>query len=424
MHHAALDRPRAHDGHLDHQVVEVARPHARQHGHLRARFDLEHAHRIGLAYHVVHRRIFARDIRHRDCSAAQPAHLIQCTANGGEHAQREHIHFQQPQRIEIVLVPLDDGALCHRCIFDRHQLRKFAARNHEAAHMLRKVARKSNQLVQQLHQQTHFPVFGIEAGFRQPLRQHLAAVPPRHGFGQPIHLLQVETQRLAYVAHRALWLVGDHGGGECRALPAVFRIEVLDHLLAPIVLEIHVDVRRLVALLGDETLEQHFHAGRIHFGDVQCIAHRRVGGRATPLAQDAAAAGEAHDVMHGEEIRLVLEFCDEGQFVFHQRANLVRHPMREALWETFLGQLAQIGNGRLTFRYQFFGILIAQLVEGEFAALGYDQRLCQQLRVDRFAQGRHARADGVRRSGTAQPLPRNTGTPRRIAVSVSCKARR
>ena len=40
------------------------------------------------------------------------------------------------------------------------------------------------------------------------------------------------------------------------AVAAVFLVDVLDHLLAPLVLEIDVDVGRLVALLGDEALEQ------------------------------------------------------------------------------------------------------------------------------------------------------------------------
>ena len=182
------------------------------------------------------------------------------------------------------------------------------------------------------------PVVGIEAGFGEPLRQHLAAVPPGHGFGQAVDLLQVEAQRLAHVAHRALGPVGDDGGGQRRAIAAVFRIEILDHLLAPLVLEIHVDVGRLVALVGNETLEQHVHAGRVHFGDVQRITHRRIGRRAAPLAQDAAAAGEAHDVVHGEEVRLVFELCDERQFVFHQGAHLVGHAVREALREPFFGQ--------------------------------------------------------------------------------------
>ena len=55
-------------------------------------------------------------------------------------------------------------------------------------------------------------------------------------------------------------LVGDHGGGQRRALAAVLAVDVLDHLLAPLVLEVDVDVRRLVALARDEALEQHRHA--------------------------------------------------------------------------------------------------------------------------------------------------------------------
>jgi hypothetical protein len=43
MHHAALDRPGAHDRDLDHEVVEFARLQARQHRHLGAALDLEDA---------------------------------------------------------------------------------------------------------------------------------------------------------------------------------------------------------------------------------------------------------------------------------------------------------------------------------------------------------------------------------------------
>jgi hypothetical protein len=39
--------PGADDRDLDHQVVEAARLQPRQHGHLRARLDLEHADRVG-----------------------------------------------------------------------------------------------------------------------------------------------------------------------------------------------------------------------------------------------------------------------------------------------------------------------------------------------------------------------------------------
>jgi hypothetical protein len=62
MHHAALDRPRPHDRRFDHQIVEAARRQPRQHVHLRARLDLEHAQRIAPAQHVVHLRALRRDV--------------------------------------------------------------------------------------------------------------------------------------------------------------------------------------------------------------------------------------------------------------------------------------------------------------------------------------------------------------------------
>ena len=47
MHHLALDRSRPHDRHFDHEIVEILRAQARQHGHLRPRFDLKDARRVG-----------------------------------------------------------------------------------------------------------------------------------------------------------------------------------------------------------------------------------------------------------------------------------------------------------------------------------------------------------------------------------------
>ncbi len=49
----------------------------------------------------------------------------------------------------------------------------------------------------------------------------------------------------------------DHGGADPGAVAAVAFVDVLDHLLAALVLEIDVDVGGLAARLGDEALEDH-----------------------------------------------------------------------------------------------------------------------------------------------------------------------
>src|SRR5205823_13395478 len=111
--------------------------------------------------------------------------------------------------------------------------------------------------------------------------------PPRHGLGQPIDLREIESQRLADSAERRARSIADDRRGQRRTLAAVLAVDVLDHLLAPLMLEIDVDVRRLVALARDETFEQHFHPRRIDRGDAEAIAHRGIGRRAAALAENA-----------------------------------------------------------------------------------------------------------------------------------------
>ena len=71
-------------------------------------------------------------------------------ADAGEHAKPEHIHLQQAECVEIVLVPLDDGAVLHGGIADGHHLGQRSARQHEAAHMLGEMAGKADQFLGQL----------------------------------------------------------------------------------------------------------------------------------------------------------------------------------------------------------------------------------------------------------------------------------
>ncbi len=60
-------------------------------------------------------------------------------------------------------------------------------------------------------------------------------------------------------------------------MPAVGVVDPLDHLLAPLVLEIDIDVRRLAPLLRDEALEQQVVLGRIDRGDAEHEAHGGIG---------------------------------------------------------------------------------------------------------------------------------------------------
>ena len=104
--------------------------------------------------------------------------------------------------------------------------------------------------------------------------------------GQPRRHVLGQAQRLADLADGAAGAVVDDGRAQARAVAAVFGVDVLDHLLAPLVLEIDVDVGRLVAVLADEALEEQVVVRGIDRGDAEDEAHRAVGGRTASLAQD------------------------------------------------------------------------------------------------------------------------------------------
>ena len=151
-------------------------------------------------------------------------------------------------------------------------------------------------------------------------------------------------------------------------------IDVLDDLLAPLVLEIDVDVGRLVALLADEALEQHVAARGIDFGDAQAIAHRRVGRRPAALAQDVLAAREAHDVVDRQEVRLVPQLARSAAV----RARSAPAPRAGCRAESadarrYRFPAADTPRGVKPGRHELVGIFVAQLVQRKRAAL---QRCC------------------------------------------------
>ena len=144
MHHAALYRAGTHDGDFDYQIVKLFGPQSRQHGHLRARFDLEHADGVGALDHFIHSGIVAaiQNILQGERRPTQAADKIKRAAYCGEHAECEHIDFKQPQRFEVVFVPLNNAALRHGSVFDRHKASQRTLRNDKTTDMLRQMTRK------------------------------------------------------------------------------------------------------------------------------------------------------------------------------------------------------------------------------------------------------------------------------------------
>ena len=89
---------------------------------------------------------------------------IEAAPQAAQHAEREHVDLHQAERIDVVLVPFDEGALVHGGIADRHRLVEPLAGEHEAADMLGEMARKTGQLVGERDRLPDRRIGGIEAG--------------------------------------------------------------------------------------------------------------------------------------------------------------------------------------------------------------------------------------------------------------------
>ena len=149
--------------------------------------------------------------------------------------------------------------------------------------------------------------------------------------------------------------IADDGGGQGRALAAILAVQVLDDLLAPLVFEVDVDVRRFGALARNEPFHQQRVQPLADGGDAQAVAHQRVGGRAAALAKDLVVAGELDDVVHRQEERFVAFLGDQRELVLDLPTHLGAFVGgcargREMPGETVLGQPAQITRRRLSGR--------------------------------------------------------------------------
>ena len=134
---------------------------------------------------------------------------------------------------------------------------------------------------------------GSRPASRQAEEQLVALVGMTDRLGQGVDPVERQAQSLADVAHRGTRPIGDQFGRHPGPFAAVLLVDVLNHFFAALMLEVDVDVRGFVAILGDEPLEQDIDPIRVDRRDPQAIADRRVGRRAASLAEDALGRGRS-----------------------------------------------------------------------------------------------------------------------------------
>ena len=214
---------------------------------------------------------------------------IETAAQAGEHAERENVDLQNAERIEIVLVPFDRGALGHGRIGDRGDFVEPRAGDDETAGMLRQMARKAGEFAGDLDRQGKPRLVRVEADASRRFRVERTGLPAPGRARQSRDGIFREAEDLADVADRRTRPVGDDARREAGVFAPIMAIDILHHLFAPFVLEIDIDVGRLVAFGRNEPFEQQVVPGRVDLGDAQAEADGGIRRRAAALAENVLA---------------------------------------------------------------------------------------------------------------------------------------
>ena len=111
--------PGPHDRHLDHQIVEFLAASAAAACSSAPGFPPGTRRWRRLGKHLVNRR---SSRGHRRQGRSMPERAGKALRMQVSMPERQHIHFHDAQRVEIVLVPLDEAALLHRGRADGHDL--------------------------------------------------------------------------------------------------------------------------------------------------------------------------------------------------------------------------------------------------------------------------------------------------------------
>ena len=168
--------------------------------------------------------------------------------NCAQHTQRQAVDFKQAKDVDIGFIPLDDGPLGHGGIFDRHQIAQGFVGDHKAPGMLGQMTGKTDQLLDKCQYLAQHRSVWVKTDFLYVTWYDLIVLPPDTVSGETLDLILRQTQRLPDIAYRAAGAVSDHCAGQCGPVSSVAPVDILHDFLAPLVLKVHINVRRLVTL--------------------------------------------------------------------------------------------------------------------------------------------------------------------------------
>ena len=215
--------------------------------------------------------------------------------DGGVHLEREDVHLDEAQRLDVVLVELRDHHALGRPL-QRHAVGERVAREDEPAQVRAQVGGEPREPLGHVDQAVVVRLLELVAGELGALGEHLPELgraAPRHPAREAVDLVRREAERAADDAHRRRRAHGVDGGDHGDPVVAEAPVDVLDDLVAARRAEVDVDIRHVAAVRVEEALEQQLVRDGVGVGDAQHVADDAVAGGAAAGVVDAAAARDA-----------------------------------------------------------------------------------------------------------------------------------
>ena len=209
------------------------------------------------------------------------------------------------------------------------------------------------------------------------------------------------AESLGHVPDRRLRPVADHVGHLGGVAPAVTLVDLLDHLLATVGVEVDVDVRLLLPGRGQEPLEGQVEHDRVHRGDLEHVADHRVGRRAPALAEDAPVPGVVDHVVHDQEVAREVLLLDDLELFLQPLLGLLPD-VRVALVGAPAAELAQPADRGVAERDALLGQPRLGQLQVEGALVGDLDGLRDRAGIA-GEQLRHLRPGAQVGAGTGQP---------------------
>ncbi len=292
------------------QLADVA-PHPRG-------LQLEDAGRLPGREEFERLRVVQRDVVQIDLHLALGADQVHGLAQDRQVGQPEEVELEQAQRLDGVHLVLGHERVAVGRLLERHQLGQRLAADDDARRVRGGIPcdalEVSGEIDDPLDRGIRVHLLAQGRCDLQGLVQ-LDAELVGDRLGDAVHLAVAVAQDAAHVA--------DGGPGQHRAegddlgdvVLAVLAPDVGDDLVAPAVLEVHVDVRHRHAVRVEEPLERELVQDRIHRRDTQRVGHDRTRRGPSAGRLDPLLSREPDEVRDDEEVPRVAHRDDHAELV-------------------------------------------------------------------------------------------------------------